>query len=90
VETADGDAAERAARTDGSFFDVILSDIDMPGRSGVELVPLWAELMPSAQVILMTGSNEYLLGESFFGELAVEAVLRKPFDMAQLEVLLSP
>ena len=62
----------------------------MPGRSGVELVPLWAELMPSAQVILMTGSNEHLIDEGFVGEPAVEAVLRKPFDLAQLEELLSP
>jgi len=71
VEEAESteEALERAAETD---FDAILSDIKMPGRSGIELVGELRSLRPETPVVLMTG----------FGSLdsAVEALRAGAYD----------
>jgi DNA-binding NtrC family response regulator len=53
-------------------FDVILSDIRMPGKSGIEMVGELRELRPEAPVVLMTG----------FGSIdsAVESMRAGAFD----------
>jgi DNA-binding NtrC family response regulator len=89
-----GFAVEEAASADEALhhlgeaeFDVVLSDIKMPGRSGVELVGEARRLRPDTPVVLMTG----------FGSIdsAVEAMrsgafdyITKPFepDVVQLTV----
>ncbi|MCP5060759.1 MAG: sigma-54-dependent Fis family transcriptional regulator [bacterium] len=50
AETAD-DALRQAAEFD---YDVVLSDIRMPGRSGIELVGELRKLRPETPVVLMT------------------------------------
>ena len=49
----DGEQALKIAEADE--FDVILSDIRMPGRDGMEILPELRELRPNTPVILMTG-----------------------------------
>ena len=89
VETAeDGDVAEQIVREHGEQFNVVLSDIHMPRRTGIELVPIWAEVIPTARVVLMTGFTQHPLDEERLAELGVVAVLRKPFDVRQLEAVL--
>ncbi|HCH64622.1 MAG TPA: hypothetical protein DFR83_17580, partial [Deltaproteobacteria bacterium] len=89
VEMANGgDEAERIVRTGSMHFDVVLSDIHMPKRTGIELVPIWAEVIPTSRVVLMTGFTDHPLDEDRLRELQVVAVLRKPFDVAQLEAVL--
>jgi len=70
VEASSADAAlECAAETD---FDVVLSDIRMPGRSGTELIGALRRLRPATPVVLMTA----------FGTIdsAVEAMRAGAFD----------
>jgi DNA-binding NtrC family response regulator len=64
-----GAALERAAEQD---FDVVLSDVRMPGLSGVELVGQLRKLRPGTPVVLMTA----------FGSIdsAVEAMRTGAFD----------
>ena len=38
-----------------SFYNVILLDVIMPGKSGMELIPEIAELSPDSKIIVMTG-----------------------------------
>ena len=68
AESADG-ALERARE---HAFDVVLSDIRMPGKDGVELVGELRELCPATPVILMTA----------FGSIdsAVQAMRAGAFD----------
>ncbi len=50
---ADGDAAHAALT--GGQFDLLLTDLKMPGRSGLELVQALPELSPGTIAIVITG-----------------------------------
>jgi YesN/AraC family two-component response regulator len=56
AEAGDGDEAYTKAIQ--SQPDILLSDIRMPGRSGLELAKDLAEVLPSLRVILLTGHND--------------------------------
>jgi CheY-like chemotaxis protein len=81
TECASGPAA--AELVEAGAFDVIVSDIDMPGLSGIELLALLRKRGIEAPVVLVTGSPSM--------DTAVQAVehgafkyLTKPFDAADL------
>jgi len=69
-----GREAVEAART----FDphVVLSDVMMPGMSGIELAKWLAENYPDCKVLLMTGYNGGIEGEGTEGHNLT--ILRKP------------
>ena len=85
-QCASVDSAEAAlAQLAGRKFNLLISDIGMPGMSGLQLVPHVREYAPEAVVILITGAHTL--------EYAVEAMragafdyLLKPFDLRQVEV----
>lgn len=52
VEAADGDSALKLLKTD--HFDVLLSDIEMPGRSGLELAAWLQQQQSKTKVIIIT------------------------------------
>jgi DNA-binding NtrC family response regulator len=61
-------------------FDLVLTDIRMPGMSGVELFRAIRDLRPNMPVILMTAfAAENLINEAV--QEGVFAVLPKPFDI---------
>lgn len=64
-------------------FDILLTDIKMPGISGLELTERAKKIRPDMIVIIMTGFIE-----EFFYENAVEAgavdFIKKPFTLAEL------
>ena len=66
------DGAEALAASEEEEFDVVLSDIRMPGRDGMEILPELREKRPATPVILMTG---YASIDS-----AVEAMRAGAFD----------
>ena len=71
VHTAAGaDEAVQVAR--GSSFDVVLCDVRMPRRSGLELLPELIELQPKATVLMMSAFGEV--------EQALDAVRRGAYD----------
>jgi CheY-like chemotaxis protein len=65
-------------------FDVLLSDIRLPGMSGRELAARASEAQPALRVILASGSEAAL---SAVAELPYETLL-KPFTLAQLQAVL--
>jgi putative two-component system response regulator len=76
-------ALEAKQRVDAEPFDLVLSDVHMPGRSGLELARDLKAKDPSIQVVIMTGSTTL--------ETAIEALrinaddyLVKPFEQAAL------
>ena len=65
-------------------FDVVVSDIQMDGMSGLEMIPHVAELAPDATVVMVSGAQTL--------ESAIEALragafdyVTKPFDLRHVE-----
>ncbi|WP_294303448.1 ATP-binding protein [uncultured Sphingomonas sp.] len=81
VACADPLRAESVVEEHGRRFDLILSDVLMPGRTGPELVADLTARLPDAAVLFVTGFSGDA-GEQ--GGLAGRQVLRKPFTMAAL------
>jgi signal transduction histidine kinase/CheY-like chemotaxis protein len=75
IEAADAEAALDHLRR--GKVDVILTDVQMPGRSGVELARLVSRDFPGVRVIAMSGFEETHVSQ-LPRELAIDAALTKP------------
>jgi CheY-like chemotaxis protein len=82
VVAADGEQGLEIFRSDGPF-DVVVTDLGMPGMSGRELARRILDLDPAARIILSTGWGGTLEHERLKGS-GVSRVLAKPFDMRDL------
>lgn len=84
--TARGNAEEALAALATQRFDVLLSDVSLPGRSGLELVREAAAMQPALRLVLATGHT--LDRELDQLGLPVQ-LLAKPFDLDALEAVLN-
>jgi len=80
-----GSAEEVLAQLRTEKFDLIISDINMEGMSGLEMIPHVARLAPEAVIIMVSGEQNI--------ECAIEALragafdyVTKPFDLRHVEV----
>ncbi len=77
------DSAEAAVTTlESERFDILFTDISLPGMSGVQLVKLARERAPGQRCVISSGYGSDL-GRHTFGSGVV--VLGKPYDLAALE-----
>lgn len=86
---SDGVVALRMFRP--SIYDVVISDIVMPGMNGWELVAALHAVAPNLPVVIMTGyssSNNSVWNKHFLQEQGVTAVLNKPIDFHYLSSIL--
>lgn len=67
--------------------DLIISDIKMPGMSGLELTSMLKERYPDITIILLTGHNETELVQSAL-KLHVDNYLLKPVNFDELQEIL--
>ncbi len=67
-------------------FQLVISDITMPGMSGLEMIPHVKELSPNTVVVMISGMQTV---ESAIGALRLGAFdyLMKPFDLRQVEAV---
>ena len=67
-------------------FQLVISDITMPGMSGLEMIPHAKELSPETVVVMISGMQTV---ESAIGALRLGAFdyLMKPFDLRQVEAV---
>lgn len=72
----------------GTHFDIVLTDIRMPGMSGVELIERLSACEPTTTFLLMTAytSDQVLTAAAHLG--VVRAVLAKPLAIEKLLALL--
>jgi len=82
-----GSAEEGLRRLSDTAFDLILTDVKLPGASGIEAIPRLKEAGPGADIIVMTAYSTR--------ETAVKAVklgaydyFSKPFSLSELEVVI--
>jgi DNA-binding NtrC family response regulator len=78
----DADAAIEFANDEGIPIDVLVTDITMPGRSGIELAGEVRAVRPTMGVVLMSGWRLDQPVHGIPGQ-AVE-LLEKPFDLSSL------
>lgn len=82
IEAADGESA-LAAYGDGGTFDLVVSDLRMPGMSGPATVDRMRRLRPDLKILFISGSSgSSILLQGFRpGEFDI---LNKPFTIAEL------
>jgi len=82
-ETAE--TAEQALqKLEAQRFDVVLTDVSMPGLSGKDLLNRVVELYPGTQVIIVSGLSDQEQAESLISRGAFEYLL-KPFRLELVE-----
>ena len=82
VATADS-GAEAMAQLDRAPVDVVVTDLRMPGLSGIEVIEATRQRCPRAEILLMTG---FATVESAVHAMKLGAFdyLQKPFPLSQL------
>ncbi len=77
------EAMEKAATIADPSLILILSDINMPGMSGLEMLPKVRAARPSVPVIMITAYGDADTKRTAL-ERGAEALLTKPIDFTQL------
>ncbi|MGH1399418.1 MAG: response regulator [Alphaproteobacteria bacterium] len=91
--TAEGNGADALQHIEGGEdFDLLLSDIVMPGIDGIELSQKASALKPDLKVMFITGFSAVAVGHDDFDESQAK-ILAKPFHLndlvEQVETLLA-
>ncbi|MBL8696475.1 MAG: PAS domain-containing protein [Planctomycetes bacterium] len=77
------EALTASLRSNGQSFDLVVSDVVMPGMSGFDLVRRLRERLPSLRALLVSGYNEEPVPGGL-GESKSVAFLSKPFQGREL------
>jgi CheY-like chemotaxis protein len=77
-------SVDRALERMVDQVDLVVTDLNMPGRTGIDLLRLMRERRLAQPVIVMTGSEDDALIEQTV-ELGATTVLRKPYRAGELE-----
>ncbi|MCB1216808.1 response regulator [bacterium] len=83
IATSDTVEARRILNDDAHNIDLLITDQNMPGTSGLELADLARGLNPAMRITLCTGFMPDLDRERI-AELGIDAVLAKPFEINEL------
>jgi len=81
-ETA-ADVAAATCQLARSQYDVVLSDLNMPGGTGLDLAGWMAQCVPTVPLVLVTGANEVRLATQALKS-GVSDYIVKPFEFAEL------
>lgn len=79
-----GTAEDALAKLEAQKFDVVLTDISMPGLSGMELLNRVVQLYPGTPVIIISGLSDQEQAESLISSGAFDYLL-KPFRLEVVE-----
>jgi CheY-like chemotaxis protein len=82
VEAANADVALAKLRQNATF-DLMISDVGLPGMNGRQLAELAREMLPGLKVLFITGyAGNAVNKEAFLAE--GMDMITKPFDLEQL------
>ena len=83
IEATDGKEALTIFQNDSARFDMVLTDVVMPGLSGPQLAQKMCLTHPGMQVLFMSGYTDEALGQHGVLEEGI-ALLEKPFTRGSL------
>ena len=81
IACGDGERALRALKFADGAFDLLLTDIMMPGLDGIELAKQAEHLSPGIKVMFITGFAAVAMSDA---QAAEQTVLQKPVHLRQL------
>jgi len=81
-------AAQARSRLKHSSYDLIISDFNMPGESGLDLFRYVSRRHPGVPFILMTGSSDNLVKREAL-RMGVCKYVEKPFQFSELMKMVS-
>jgi putative two-component system response regulator len=86
--TTAGAAEEALQQLAGVTYDLVISDITMPGMSGLEMIPHVKRISPNTVVVMISGMQTV---ESAIDALRLGAFdyVMKPFDLRQVEAVVT-
>jgi DNA-binding response OmpR family regulator len=87
ASVGDGEAALERMASDGSRFDVVITDDHMPGVSGVELVRRLRARGFSGKIMVLSAHLSRAVRLAY-AELGVDAMVDKPFNIVALRTTL--
>lgn len=70
------------------YFDLLITDRQMPGMFGEELISRAKNIRPAMKAVLMTGGNVTSNDKLVVKAAGTDAILKKPFLMEDLEKIL--
>lgn len=79
------DGEDGAAKIGSNNYDVIITDLKMPGKSGLDILDIVKNKAPSAEVILMTAYATAQTAVEAMKKGAYDYVI-KPFEMTELKL----
>jgi len=84
--TTAGSAEEELKRLLTAEYELVISDITMPGMSGLDMIPQVKSMAPNTVVVMISGMQTV---ESAIGALRLGAFdyVMKPFDLRQVEAV---
>ena len=77
-------AEDALAKLESQAFDVVLTDVSMPGLSGLDLLNRVVQLYPGTPVIVVSGLSDQEQAQSLIGQGAFDYLL-KPFRLEVVE-----
>lgn len=86
IVTQDGAEALEKLEAEAGSIDLLISDVQMPGLDGIELVEKGVLVAPALRVILMSGfAGELGRAQHLKGKIA--RVITKPFTLEQMRAV---
>lgn len=76
-------AADAFKSLSGAPFDILLTDVNLGGQSGIDLAIQTRELLPGIKIIISTGYGD-LKGDGFLERLTGAVILAKPYAIERL------
>ena len=83
-----GSAVEAAGLLVEQRFDLVITDIVMPGGDGFELIASFRKAQPSARIVAISGGGKYLQGPDCLKiarGLGANSAVMKPFKWEELQ-----
>ena len=82
------DGEQALVRVRQTRFDAVITDLKLPGISGLEIAAVLAEEFPDLCIVISSGYEAHRV-KALLGDLSRVKVLPKPYDLAELQEVLA-